>query len=569
MWLWSATAWIACVGDRPSGTADSAGPIVATDLRVEYDIQTFRFSWTPPPEATAFEIEETLADGATAVIATLPGSAGAFEHRVPLWTRLDASYVLRACVQETCAESVRVSPDVNRAIGFLKASNPDPIDSFGFAVDVCADGHVLVVGAVSEASQSRGVGADQTNDSEESFVTGAVYVFVRDDAGQWAQDAYLKASNHDVDDFFGGSVAISADCSTIAVGSRNEDSPTIGVGEPGGNDPDSRNSGAVYLFERHPADRWVETAYLKASNPGADDGFGCDVALDADGSGLVVGAYREAGQHDRFPASGAAYTFRRGPGGWEERATLKASVESPGDGFGFYVAISGSGSTVAVSAINESSTALGLNGDPTPNEDGHKGAVYVFALDDETGKAIQEAYLKSTLAEADLYGRIALDHAGDTLAAGSMDDWPAIVIEKGPGGWRIDGELAAWGTVWRPGRVGHYGLDISPDGRTVAVGATSQSAAGDGLGTDPDVPHPDEGIASGAVYVYARGAKGWVDQAVVKASNAESLDFFGSAVALGADALVVGGPGESSDARGVGGDQHNNDLFSSGAVYIY
>ncbi|EOD77819.1 hypothetical protein D515_03488 [Grimontia indica] len=57
----------------------------------------------------------------------------------------------------------------------------------------------------------------------------------------------------------------------------------------------------------------------------------------------------------------------------------------------------------------------------------------------------------------------------------------------------------------------------------------------------------------------------------IKASNAESLDEYGSSIALSEDGntLAVGAANESSNATGVNGDEADNSSASSGAVYVY
>ncbi len=55
----------------------------------------------------------------------------------------------------------------------------------------------------------------------------------------------------------------------------------------------------------------------------------------------------------------------------------------------------------------------------------------------------------------------------------------------------------------------------------------------------------------------------------LKASNAKTGGRFGQGVALSADTLAIGAPGERSDATGVDGDQDNNNAGGSGAVYIF
>ncbi|MDB4937959.1 MAG: Integrin alpha beta-propellor repeat protein [Labilithrix sp.] len=55
----------------------------------------------------------------------------------------------------------------------------------------------------------------------------------------------------------------------------------------------------------------------------------------------------------------------------------------------------------------------------------------------------------------------------------------------------------------------------------------------------------------------------------VKASNGRTGASFGAAVALDGDTLVVGAPGESSNAVGVGGGQDDTSQPGAGAVYVF
>ena len=94
---------------------------------------------------------------------------------------------------------------------YLKASNTETNDNFGISVAIAGD--TLVVGASGESSNATGVDGDQSDNSAED--AGAVYVFTRN-GSIWSQQAYLKASNAEVDDQFGTSVAIAGD--TLVVG---------------------------------------------------------------------------------------------------------------------------------------------------------------------------------------------------------------------------------------------------------------------------------------------------------------------------------------------------------------
>jgi hypothetical protein len=111
---------------------------------------------------------------------------------------------------------------------------------------------------------------------------------------------------------FGGSLAILGDI--VAVGSRLEDSNATGINGEQGNS-NAPDSGAVYLFARS-SGVWTQQAYLKASNMGAGDQFGVDVAISA--NTLVVGASGEASNatgvngnqaDNSAPNSGAVYVF--------------------------------------------------------------------------------------------------------------------------------------------------------------------------------------------------------------------------------------------------------------------
>lgn len=64
--------------------------------------------------------------------------------------------------------------------------------------------------------------------------------------------------------------------------------------------------------------------------------------------------------------------------------------------------------------------------------------------------------------------------------------------------------------------------------------------------------------------------KGIVEQAVYgKASNTGRSDSFGRSVAVFADTLAVGAPGEDSSATGVNGNQSDDAARDAGAVYIF
>ncbi len=125
---------------------------------------------------------------------------------------------------------------------YVKASNTDVTDRFGAVVALSGD--TLAVGAFLEDSAATGIDGDQSDNNASS--AGAVYVFTRDGAGAWSQQAYIKASNTHAGDRFGWSVALSDN--TLAISATEEDSTATGIdGDQSDNNADQ--SGAVYVFQ--------------------------------------------------------------------------------------------------------------------------------------------------------------------------------------------------------------------------------------------------------------------------------------------------------------------------------
>jgi hypothetical protein len=403
---------------------------------------------------------------------------------------------------------------------YLKASNTGASDNFGHRVALSADGSTLAVSALGEDSAATGIDGDQAHNA--APWSGAVYVFRRR-GKTWAQEAYVKASNTEAFDYFGESIALSGDGSTLAVGANGEDSAATGIdGDQADNSADF--GGAAYVFTRS-GTTWSQQAYVKASNTDAYDFFGDSIALSGDGSTLAVGAPWEdsaatgvggSQADDSAEYAGATYVFTRDGTTWRQEAYVKASNTGADDHFGHSVALSGDGSTLAVSAVNERSAATGVGGSQADNSAPAAGAVYVLTRSGTTWS--QAAYVKASNTEA-------FDAFGASVA-------------------------------------------LSTDGATLAVGADREASAATGIdGDQADNSAP----AAGAVYLFARSGMTWSQAAYVKASNTDVLDGLGSAVALSADGatLALGAYRESSAAIGIDGDQADDSAPAAGAVYVF
>ena len=204
---------------------------------------------------------------------------------------------------------------------YLKASNAEGGDSLGVIVSISDDGNTIAGGILDEDCVSTGVNPSNAcdNDQKDDTSVGAAVVFVRQGT-QWAQQAFIKASNTGKEDWFGSRLQISGDGNTLAVSAQLEDSAAQGIN--GKQDDDSaQEAGAVYFFTRS-GTTWAQKAYVKSSNNEAFDEFGSSVALSRDGRTLAVGARGEdsgakgidGNQADNsMKEAGAVYVFTYNP----------------------------------------------------------------------------------------------------------------------------------------------------------------------------------------------------------------------------------------------------------------
>ena len=326
------------------------------------------------------------------------------------------------------------------------------------------------------------------------------------------QEAYLKAFNTDAGDEF-YEVAISGD--TIVVGANEEDSNATGIN---GNQSDNskEDSGAAYVFVRN-GTTWSHQAYLKASHTDAGDHFGYSVSISGDT--IVVGAVLEdsnatginGNQTDNSAQyAGAAYVFVRNGTTWSQQAYLKSSNSGAGDRFGFSVAIAGD--TIVVGAWAESSNATGVNGNQSDNSKEDSGAAYVFVRNGTTWS--HQTYLKAS--NTDAYDR--------------------------------------------------FGSSVAIFGDTAIIGAYSESSNATGINGNQA---NNSAVVSGAAYVFVRSGMTWSQQAYLKASNTDSGDQFGSAVAIFGDTAIIGAVAENSNATGINGNQSDNSYSVAGAAYVF
>ncbi len=185
----------------------------------------------------------------------------------------------------------------------LLASDGEEYDSFGISVAI--SGTNAIVGA--------------SEDDDHGNSSGAAYMF-EFDGTQWQQSTKLVPADGAASDFFGESVALSADWAIV--GSYWDDD-------------NGSNSGSAYVYE-FDGEGWVQQAKLLASDGLPADQLGFSVSITADIA--VVGATNTTG-----PAvgGGSAYIYAYTDGQWVQASRVQTENGTETDAFARAVSVYG------------------------------------------------------------------------------------------------------------------------------------------------------------------------------------------------------------------------------------
>jgi hypothetical protein len=431
-----------------------------------------------------------------------------------------------------------------------------------------------------------------------STLTVSTFVIITD----WKQESYLKATNNDAGDEFGGSVSISGD--TLVVGANFEDSGLAWITNDttASSSNSSSNSGAVYVYKRS-GTSWIQEAYIKTINNDAHDSFGYFVTIDNDT--LVVGVRTDSSAQtniyndattkivdDTNGSSGAVYVYKRSGTNWVREAFIKASNNDESDYFGSVVSIDKD--TLVVGTYKEDSNQTTITNGTTASSDNSNtksGAVYVYK---RTGTSwAQEAYIKpvnNVNNNGDENFGWSVSISGDTLAVGSIgEDSNQSTITNGTTA-SSDNSLPSSGAVYVYKRTGtnwvqeayikavnsdvvvEFGSSVSISDDTIAVGAHGERSNQTTITNGTSASSDNSISGSGAVYVYKRTGTNWAQEAYIKAVNNDVVDWFGKYLTLSEDTLVVGVYMEDSNQTTITNGttaSSDNSNSNSGAVYVY
>jgi hypothetical protein len=198
-----------------------------------------------------------------------------------------------------------------------------------------------------------------------------------------------------------------------------------------------------------------------------------------------------------------------------QEAKLTASDGAASDLFGWSVAISGN------------TAIVGADG---------RGIAYVFVRDGATwGEQAQLSVPGSFIGET-----VAI--SGNTAICGARGDdasrGAAYIFVRNGSNWSQEAKLTASDRLVDD----NFGMSVGISGDTAVVGA------------------PDKDSREGSVYVFTRSGGTWNEQEILTATDPQQNDFFGWAVAISGDTLIVGVPGD---------DLTPSSLFSEGSAYVF
>lgn len=254
---------------------------------------------------------------------------------------------------------------------------------------------------------------------------------------------------------------------------------------------------------------------IDAPDGQAGNRFGYSVALSA--SSALIGA---PGDDAGGELSGSAYVFVTSGGSWSLQAKLAASDAAAMASFGQAVSIAGDTAVVGAPYATTAGTAAG--------------AVYVFTRSGSVWT--QQAKLSAPDYGVYDYFGSALSLSGDTLAVGApyadvfgADSGAAYVFKRSATTWSVGTKLFPADS--RSDDL--FGSSVSLSGLRLAVGAPNDD---------------DNAVASGSVYVFNASGSIWSAPQKLRPTDGANGDLFGNAIALAGSDLIVGAP--ENDAVG-------------------
>ena len=420
-------------------------------------------------------------------------------------------------------------------------------EHFGNSVAMSRDGTKVIVGARYEDHY-----VDVDDEPKLLNNAGAAYIYAYNDlSSSW--DAGTKIVAHDgaAYDYFGESVAMSEDGMKVIVGVA-----------PGFYDS-QKGTGCAYIYTYNVDDSsWDAGAKIKAPDPKEYDHFGRSVAMNSDGTKVIVGApYKDHYVDDEIALlnTGAAYIYTYNdnddvsPWGAGTKIVAYDIEQHERDNFGFNVAMSGDGMMVIVTS------------EPKPG-----GSAYIYAYNDDdlSWNAVKKIVEYDSVPALNC---VAMNSDGTKFIVGArnedhhVDSGTTLVMAGSVYIYTYNDDYLSWDTGTKivapdPAAYDRFGYSVamSRDGMKVIVGARYK---------DHDVDGGTSLIMAGSAYIYTYNDynSSWDTGTKIVAYDSAAYDFFGKSVAMNSDGtkVIVGAFEEDHDVAG------KTEIGSAGSAYIY
>ena len=413
----------------------------------------------------------------------------------------------------------------------LTASGESGAAGFGTYLALSADGNTAVIGGPNDSGN-----------------VGAAWVFTRSGATWTQQGPKLTASDETGAAQFGSYVALSSDGNTALIGGQhdntnvgaawvftrsgkvwtqqgaklvgnctsscaNEGTGESGQGEFGlsvalsgdgntaviGGPLDNGNVGAAWVFTRSGSTWTQQGSKLTGSGETGEGLFGASAALSSDGNTAVIG-----GPLDNTNV-GAAWVFTRASEKWTQQGSKLTGSGETGEGwFGYYVALSGDGSTALISGAFDHTKV---------------GAAWVFTRSGSTWTQQAKLTGSGESGEGQFGVSVALSSDGSTALIGGNGDssfhGAAWVFKRSGSIWTQQGEkLTPSDSSGLNPNFGD-GVGLSSDGSIALIGGGGDNApAGQATGVGaawvfvPLTPTPPVNMAPPSLSVSGSAVQG-------------------------------------------------------------